>query len=316
MIKEVQLFVFLFSLLLSFSSYSDEQMTSIAHHINRTGNPQFAEKLLSKETNMISRQEYFNLLVSGSLGKIKLAEAEAMYIHFKEHPDFSSEMKAVLLFLNGDRKKAVDLIKDKKLILNHYAAVFLAKEYMKGDYVTEDYEKAHSLAHAHNGAIFEASIILATLELEKRRPYASGDNAIRLLVSSLLKTIVRQNSDIPSLLLIHLTQDGILMPKDNILSAAIALSTTHKTDRLIHAFNNIAKNLSIDDYYEAHELAQNIKKEAYDNEYKFIDYFVLGNFTKRMYRIKGGPRSGATIDYPAYNIQKIIAGFDNHENQQ
>ncbi len=301
----------LFFILFSCHSYSDEVLKNIGHHLGRTGQPEFAENsLINNSSNILLKHEYFNLLISGSLGERKLVEAKKFYEdNFKNHHLFADELKAVLLFLNGDRKSAVELLKSKDYIANPYAGTFLAKEYYKGKYLSQDFEKAYAVVHPYKGRIYEAELLRSKFNLEKTYQFAAADSAFGHLVSSFHISINHKNTDIPALLLMHLSQDGILMPKDNILSAAIALATPKKTDRLITIFHKTVEKMTIKEYYKAYELSLKILNEVSNSNYKFSELFLQPYIGDRVYRITEGLRKGATKDFPAYNVDKILESY-------
>ncbi len=209
------------------NSLAQEEKHSIGVLLYDIGETSFATDILKNENTKRSNNLYFSLLVSGRLGEVKLKDAINFFKdRYSENNYFYSENKAVILFLQDERKKAIDTLKNHNLLLTTQAKLWLAKEHIDGEYANQDFKVAYDyLDNVNYLYIWQSNYIRAKLILEKKVPY-KADNAIAPLLkaynySSYGDPVFGIATDTPTLALINIAQDGILMPRDSALTCGI-----------------------------------------------------------------------------------------------
>lgn len=99
------------------------------------------------------------------------------------------------------------------------------------------------------------------------------------------------------------------MPKNNILSAAIALSSPSKTDRIANAFMKVSRDFTIEDFYNSYELSNKITYEINKTNYDQSDDFLFSYVLGLLYREEKGVFSGLVLDFPAYNFEEVLMSY-------
>lgn len=301
--------IILLSLFISSCSQASEQDIALGQVLYGTGQDQLAERILPEEKSVVSKIEYFNLLISGRLGQIEIDNAKRLLEDEIGKDNYAyPELKAAIFFFENEREKAISLLENRTDIDIPYTSIALAKEYIDGKYVEQNfhlaYEKLERFVH---GYTWEPGYLLAKLGLGKKIKYQADTIIVWLLASYMTGDYPNELSDKPTMLLIHLAQDGVLMPKNDALAMAIAMESPVKSNLVSNALFKIYKSANKEALTKAFELAANIYKDK--NKYLVEDRTTLAYILKRIYRINSGPKRGVPIDFPAYDVDKVSSGY-------